>query len=223
MHIKRVTPSGEPAIHATIPVATEMGPDNIRRGRRIGYTASQLGTMARSTTPRRKRCAKSIRDGTVSLVTDSIDIPDCEGHERGGVMLRGIDVAADGTLYVVATGCAAIVRIAPDGAIDFPLLQRDESWTATGVAVHEDDVYVLEYWYAEPGNPDTWLPRVRKLQPDGGRDDFSDVIRYSQSINRVHANCSTSLCSVAFSTSSNSSLAFVQKSSHEKRNTGAFG
>ena len=36
-----------------------------------------------------------------------------------------------------------------------------------GVAVQGDDVYILEFWYAEFDKPETWMPRVRKLSKDG--------------------------------------------------------
>ena len=42
-----------------------------------------------------------------------------------------------------------------------------QSWTPTGVAVFGKDIYVLEYWLTASDDRREWLPRVRKISPDG--------------------------------------------------------
>jgi hypothetical protein len=46
-------------------------------------------------------------------------------------------------------------------------LRSSESWTPTGVAVRNGELYVLEYWFAEPERAESWRPRVRKVSKDG--------------------------------------------------------
>jgi hypothetical protein len=47
------------------------------------------------------------------------------------------------------------------------VLKAEKPWSPTGVAVHGDNVYVLEYTNASGDNHDEWLPRVRKLDRNG--------------------------------------------------------
>jgi len=168
LHIKRLEPGAKPTLHATIPVVNEIAPNN-KPGKALwihGITVGPDGTVYYT---EKEAIQKIDPDGTVSIIANNIAIPNCEGHDRGGVMLRGVAVTEDGTLYVASTACGAILKIRPGGPVEFALLrtEADESWSATGVAVHGDDVYVLEFWYAEMDRPETWMPRVRKLLPDG--------------------------------------------------------
>jgi sugar lactone lactonase YvrE len=80
--------------------------------------------------------------------------------------LRGLAVDSDGTVYAAATGCHRVVRITRDGKVEV-VLKAERPWSPTGVAVHGDDVYVLEYTNANGGQADGWTPRVRKLARDG--------------------------------------------------------
>ena len=168
LHIKRLEPGGKPTVHATIPVVNEIAPD-YKPWKALwihGLAAGPDGTLYYT----EKEAVRKIDSaGVVSMLADGIEIPDCDGHDRGGVMLRGIDVADDGTVYVASTACGAILKISPDGSMTHALLRMkaDGSWSATGVAVHGDDVYMLEIWYAEMDRPETWMPRVRKLSASG--------------------------------------------------------
>jgi hypothetical protein len=60
-----------------------------------------------------------------------------------------------------------IVRVTPDGQVGV-ILKAERPWSPTGVAIHGDDLCVLEYT-ANPQQDDhkEWLPRVRKLGRDG--------------------------------------------------------
>ena len=80
--------------------------------------------------------------------------------------LRGLDVDSRGTVYAAATGCRRVVKITPDGKVEV-VLKSERPWSPTGVAVHGEDVYVLEYTNANGGSHEGWRPRVRKLGRDG--------------------------------------------------------
>ncbi len=76
-------------------------------------------------------------------------------------------VDRQGTVFFAAgTACHCLVKITPDGKVE-AVLKAERPWSPTGVAVHEGDVYVLEYTNATEGRDEGWLPRVRKLARDG--------------------------------------------------------
>ena len=166
VHIRRMAPSQRPTDYATLPEAIEI--NYHYKAQRVpwihGLAAGADGTLYYAEKEAVRRVAP---DGTVSLVAEDIEIPGCvHGPEhRGGPILRGLDVTADGTVYVAASGCGAVVRITPEGATDVPLKSED-SWTPSGIAVKGDGVYVLEFWFADPARAPC-RPRVRKLSPDG--------------------------------------------------------
>ena len=80
--------------------------------------------------------------------------------------LRGLDVSADGIVYVADTGCGSVVKITPDGQAK-PVLRVERPWSPTGIALQGSDIYILEYTNAMGHANDGWLPRVRKLGRDG--------------------------------------------------------
>jgi hypothetical protein len=82
-------------------------------------------------------------------------------------LLRGLAVAGDGAVYVAATGCSALLRIAPGGEIA-TVLRAEPPWSPTAVAVDDDRVYVLEYLHpAGVVDRKEWIPRVRRQLPGG--------------------------------------------------------
>ncbi|NUM55935.1 MAG: hypothetical protein HUU46_20030 [Candidatus Hydrogenedentes bacterium] len=110
-------------------------------------------------------------DGKVSTAADNVKVPDCEhppavteSHVEPG--LYGIAVADDGSVYVAAAACSALLKIAPDGTVSVALRATD-GWSPQGVVVAGTTVYVLEYDYIKTDKREDWLPRVRKLAPDG--------------------------------------------------------
>jgi hypothetical protein len=78
--------------------------------------------------------------------------------------LRGLDVTEDGTVYVAVNGCASVVKITPGGKVE-TVLNSEQPWSPTGVAVRGMDVIVLEYPHTDKAKD--WAPRVRKLLADG--------------------------------------------------------
>jgi len=153
VRIMRVAPSGRPEVFATLPPATEVGPD---------------GSLYYAERDAVRRIAA---DGTVSLVAGDIKVPDCvrppaAREERLGPALRGLDVAPDGTIYVAASACSALLKINPKGTVSVAL-RAEDAWSPTGVAVSGDDLYVLEYRHIKAERREEWIPRVRKLSRGG--------------------------------------------------------
>jgi hypothetical protein len=121
-------------------------------------------------------------DGTVTTVAHPIVVKDCEddlakdSHTRAfhPPYLRGLDVGDDGAIYAAVTGCRSVVRITPDGKVE-TILKAEKPWTPTGIAVRGKDVYVLEYVHSKKQKE--WVPRVRKLGPDGKVATLADLKR----------------------------------------------
>jgi hypothetical protein len=90
---------------------------------------------------------------------------DCD-QDAPTSFLRGLDVDSHGTVYAAASGCRGVVKITADGKVK-TVLKAERPWSPTGIAVHGDDVYVLEYTNANGHLSEGWLPRVRKLGRDG--------------------------------------------------------
>jgi len=104
-------------------------------------------------------------DGHASMLVDGIAIDGCTRDVDPAMprpYLRGLAVAANGTIYAAATNCRQVLKISPDRKIT-GVLQSDP-WIPTGVAVAGEDLYVLEF---DDAPPTRWRPRVRKLGPDG--------------------------------------------------------
>jgi sugar lactone lactonase YvrE len=112
------------------------------------------------------------QDGTVIKVVHPVVVKDCDedraDHKPSNRLpyLRGLAVDAWGTVYAAATSCHRLLKIAPDGKVD-TVLVSERPWSPTGVALHGEDVYSLEYTNANGGADEGWLPRVRKLGRDG--------------------------------------------------------
>jgi sugar lactone lactonase YvrE len=110
-------------------------------------------------------------DGRVATVAE-VGIPDCmrtPGYRaEHPPALRGLAEAEDGTVWVAATGCGALVKIAPDGVASIAL-RTEAPWSPTAVTTGPDGVYVLEYSHTASESDDRrlWVPRVRRIAADG--------------------------------------------------------
>jgi hypothetical protein len=69
-------------------------------------------------------------------------------------------------MYVADTGDARVLKITPRGDIT-TLVQIESPWSPTAVALFGNDVYVLEFLHTVRDVRRDWLPRVRKITPDG--------------------------------------------------------
>jgi len=107
--------------------------------------------------------------GAIQTITRSITLKDCDKDPRDTMTepgLRGLAVDSQGVVFAAATGCRCVVKIGLDGKIA-TVLKAESPWSPTGVTVHGDDVYVLEYANANSDKNEDWQPRVRKLDRDG--------------------------------------------------------
>ncbi len=95
-------------------------------------------------------------------------VNDCELNvpSSDSPWLRGLAVDSRGILYVAASGCGRVIKITPDGKVT-AVLKAEKPWAPSGVAIHNDDVYVLEHINPNSEAHEDWPPRVRKLARDG--------------------------------------------------------
>ena len=165
LRMVRLTPSGERSDLAVLPAESEDGPLRWLNGVAAGADGSIYYTENAAV-------RRIDRHGAISTVASRIAVPDCErlpGLPSGmEPYLRGLAIASDGTVYVAASGCSALLRIGAGGEIA-TVLRATALWAPTAVALHRVDVYVLEYLHtaSDPGDRRVWIPRVRKLTPDG--------------------------------------------------------
>jgi hypothetical protein len=170
VRIMRLTDSGKSDVFAPLPASTETDPDGKPvkaqwiHGLAAGPDRSLYYTEQRNV----RRIAP---DGTVALVAGDITVPGCvrppvAKEERLGPALRGLAVASDGIIYVAASACSAILKIAKDGNVSV-VLRSSDAWSPTGVAIFREDLFVLEYLHIETTRREDWLPRVRKIARDG--------------------------------------------------------
>jgi hypothetical protein len=94
---------------------------------------------------------------------------------------RGLAVGSQGDVYVAVNGGRRVVKVTPHGNAT-NVLQAEKPWSPTGVALLNDEVYVLEYTDFPPGwNPADrrgWVPRVRKVARDGKVVTLATVARH---------------------------------------------
>jgi hypothetical protein len=116
----------------------------------------------------------------VSTLAESIAVADCiqiPGTEPGtGPYLRGLGVAPDGAVFVAASGCGVVLKITPRGEIT-TVLRTTSPWSPTAVAVSPGGLHVLEYLHTASDDRREWVPRVRKILPDGRILDVASVVR----------------------------------------------
>lgn len=157
LQIVRLLSSGSHSVLATLPATSEDGPLESINGIAVGRDGAVYYTE-------NKAVRKVGREGTIATLAASVAVPDCartaSADEKHGPQLRGIDVAADGSVYVAAAGCAATVRISGQGEVS-TVLRAIPPWSPRSVAARADELFVLET-AGEPGPP-----RVRKLSGDG--------------------------------------------------------
>ncbi len=162
--IARVAPSGVRSVLATIPEERRLdGSPGWVNGIVAGPGGSLYYTHDRTV-------RKISPRGVVSTVAANVTVPGCvaiPGTEpRTGPYLRGLDVAADGTVFVAAAGCGTVLKVSPTGSVT-PILRTTSPYSPTAVAVSNGEVYVLEYLHTASDERREWLPRVRKITRTG--------------------------------------------------------
>ena len=163
LQIFRLAPSGSTTVLATLPAHSESG---LLRWLN-GIVASADGSIYFSENRAIRRITPQ---GELTTVVGNLTLSGCDSvPEVGsdlGTYFRGLDVDTEGTLYVAATGCRAVLKITADKKVT-TILRTSGPWSPTAVAVSGSDVYVLEYFHTAGDNRREWLPRVRKVSSDG--------------------------------------------------------
>jgi len=163
LQIIKLTPTGQSTVLITLPPST----DDSRPLRWVnGMAAGAYNAIYFTESDAIRKVAQN---GTVSTVA-TIRPVECSRipgiDEEPKPYLRGLDVDAQGAVYVAASGCGSLLKVLPNGRVD-TLLRTQSPWSPTGVAVSGAGVYVLEYLHTASENRREWLPRVRKLSPNG--------------------------------------------------------
>jgi hypothetical protein len=107
--------------------------------------------------------------GEISTVVANVALSSCAripGNDPNDPFLRGLAVDSSGTVFVAASGCGSVLKVTPNGQVS-TVLQLDGPWSPTAVAVFRGEIYVLEYLHTAVEDRLQWLPRVRKISPDG--------------------------------------------------------
>lgn len=163
VQLHKLAPSGATAVFKTLPANSEDGPLRWLNGLATGPDGSLYYTE--------KRAVRRITpQGNLITIAENVTLPGCEtipGVEADlGPYFRGLDVDTLGTVYVAASGCGAVVKFTADGGMSI-ILRSSSPWSPTGVAVFGGDLYVLEYLHTASDNRQEWIPRVRRIAPDG--------------------------------------------------------
>jgi len=157
--ILRLTPAGASTTFATLP-RSESGEQYIN-----GIATGPDGSIYYTDDAAIGRITAEGKVSTLVTVTALANGPKIPGNELHPY-LRGLKVGADGAAYVADAGDARVLKITPDGKVS-TLLQLESPWAPTDVAVFGDIVYVLEFTHDAGDDRTTWMPRVRKITPDG--------------------------------------------------------
>jgi hypothetical protein len=110
-------------------------------------------------------------DGTFTIVKQPIAPPDCDRYLPPNTppvhepFLTGLAVSPRGDIYLAATGCRCVVKLNSDGQIA-TVLKAEAPWSPTGLALHDEELYVAEWTNAHSEQHD-YRPRVRKVGRDG--------------------------------------------------------
>ncbi len=168
LRIMRFSPTGEKSVRATLP-----GDLRWINGITAGPNDSLYYTEDRT-------IRKIDRRGIVSSVAKDVRVPACTpipGIEATmQPALRGLAVASDGALFVAASGCGALIKITPRGEVT-TVLRTESPWSPTAVTISSSGIYVLEYVHTAEESRRAWVPRVRKILPDGSTSIVAAVTR----------------------------------------------
>jgi sugar lactone lactonase YvrE len=159
--IVRTSAAGNTTVFATLPNTTAGQPVQWLNGLAVGPDGSLYYTENNSIRRVDARGWVSTL-ATVPALVGGPSIPGSDDHPY----LRGLSIGANGTIYVADSGDARVLKIAADGKIT-TVLQLESPWAPTAVAVYGADLYVLEFLHTPGDDRVEWMPRVRKITPDG--------------------------------------------------------
>jgi len=157
----RSSPTGGTSTFVTLPRSVRGAPVPWINGITTGPDGSIYYTE--DTAIRRITSAGRITTAaTVPALAHGPAIPGNDKHPY----LRGLKVDANGIMYVADAGDARVLKITPDGKTT-TLVQLESPWAPTDVAVFGDIEYSLEFSHDAGDDRLAWMPRVRKITPDG--------------------------------------------------------
>jgi len=159
--ILRKTPTGAASAFATLPRSVAGSPVAWING----ITAASDGSIYYTEDNAIRRINARGAVSTVATVPALAHGPAIPGNDKHPY-LRGLKVDAGGAVYVADAGDARVLKITPDGKIA-TLLQTESPWAPTDVALFGDVVYVLEFLHTLEEDRLAWIPRIRKITPDG--------------------------------------------------------
>ncbi len=137
------------------------------------------------------RILRVAADGSTSVFAgDSLPgYRDGPAHHARFARILGLAVDSEGRLLVVDYGARSLRRVDTQGMVASVLRSR-WPWRPTGVAVWNDEIYILERWgdyYFGPSQLLTRVPgvaglvghpRVRRLDPDSGRAVVASIVSW---------------------------------------------
>jgi hypothetical protein len=180
VQVFRLAPSGDRTVLATLPLI------NAGKTKWLNGIAAGPGHSIYFTENAAIR--RINQQGALSTIASNIVVPDSTLLPGVGPdlqpFLRGLDVTPEGTVYVAANGCCALLKITADGKVT-PVHRTTGRWSPTGVAVSGDSVFILEYLHTPSGDRRDWIPRVTRLSPDGTSVVLSTVQRTPAAANPV--------------------------------------
>ena len=163
LQIFRLAPSGPTSVLHTVPVNGDNPPLRWLNGLAATPDGSVYYTENRAV-------RRVTPQGKLTTVVDNVTLSECDSvpgiSTNLGPYFRGLDVDAQGTVYVATTGCGSVLKITADKKIT-AVLRSSSPWSPTGVVVSGNDLYVLEYSHTAGDSRREWLPRVRRLASDG--------------------------------------------------------
>ena len=163
LEILQLMPSGRTSVLARLPATTAGRPLRELNGLATGPDGSLYYTENNA-------IRQITQQGRVSTIVENINLPRCASipgtEAKDRPLLRGLQVDARGTIYVAASGCGSVLKVTPDGQITI-LVELESPWSPTAVALFGNDLYVLEYLHTASEDRRAWVPRVRKVSPDG--------------------------------------------------------
>ena len=107
-------------------------------------------------------------EGKITTLVNPVVVKDCNlsVSSNEAPFLQGLAVDSHGVTYVAASGCGCVIKITPDGKVA-TALKAEKPWAPSGVAVHGEDIYVLEHIDPISETHQSWPPRIRKLGRTG--------------------------------------------------------
>lgn len=159
--ILRTKPNGDTSTFITLPRSVAGAPLGWINGIATGTDGSLYYTEDNAV----RRISAQGRVSTVAIISPLAAGPAIPGSDSRPY-LRGLKVSSNGTVYAADAADARVLKITPDRKIS-TLVQLEAPWAPTDVAIFGNVVYVLEFTHDAGDDRLTWMPRIRKITPDG--------------------------------------------------------